>query len=261
MTADFYGYMDIPELDGAGNTAFMIFMIVYLVLIAFLLVYAAVVYVLQSTGLYSIAKRRGIHHPGLAWVPVANMWILGSISDQYQYVAKGKVRSRRKVLLGLSIAINALSIPSGLSYTAMLITGLAENAAGGFTVSAIFGSLFSLGLSVVTVIAMVFQYMATYDLYVSCDPGNATLYLVLSILFPVTMPFFIFACRGKDLGMPPRRAPKSAAPVSVDDAVRSIENSVSRIQPEPTMKLDFGTAVDAPAKQESKLDSTQFFTL
>jgi len=57
------------------------------------------------------------------------------------------------------------------------------------------------------------------------------------------------------------QAPKSAAPVSVDDAVRSIENSVSRIQPEPTMKLDFGTAVDAPAKQESKLDSTQFFTL
>jgi len=211
-----HGYTPISPNALPSDMAAAISGLVVLLLIVgfFVFSFGILSYVLQSIGMYSIAKRRTIRHSWLAWLPIGNMWLLGSISDQYQYVAKGKVRSRRKVLLGLSIAINALSIPSGLSYTAMLITGLAENAAGGFTVSAIFGSLFSLGLSVVTVIAMVFQYMATYDLYVSCDPGNATLYLVLSILFPVTMPFFIFACRGKDLGMPPRRAPQSAAPAA-----------------------------------------------
>ena len=61
-------------------------------------------YVLTSWGFYTIAQRRGIDKPWLAWIPVANVWILGCISDQYRYVAKGENKSKRKVLIGLSIA-------------------------------------------------------------------------------------------------------------------------------------------------------------
>ena len=61
-------------------------------------------YVLQALSLYSLAKRREINKPWLAWIPLANAWILGSLSDLYQYVVKRKVQSRRKVMLGLSIA-------------------------------------------------------------------------------------------------------------------------------------------------------------
>ena len=39
-------------------------------------------YVLWSLGVYTIAKRRGIRKPWLSWIPVGNLWILGSISDQ-----------------------------------------------------------------------------------------------------------------------------------------------------------------------------------
>ena len=42
------------------------------------------VYVFTSLALYTIAKRRGINHPWLSWIPVANVWILGSIADQYR---------------------------------------------------------------------------------------------------------------------------------------------------------------------------------
>ena len=47
--------------------------------------------------------------------------------------------------------------------------------------------------------------MALYDVYRSMDPSNSVLFLVLSILFGVTEPFFLFFNRNKDLGMPPRR--------------------------------------------------------
>jgi hypothetical protein len=47
--------------------------------------------------------------------------------------------------------------------------------------------------------------MALYDVYRSLDPANAVLYLVLSILFSPTEPFFLFFNREKDLGMPPRK--------------------------------------------------------
>ena len=41
--------------------------------------------------------------------------------------------------------------------------------------------------------------------YSLLDPGNCVLFLVLSIIFNVTEPFFLFFNRNKDLGMPPRR--------------------------------------------------------
>ncbi len=66
---------------------------------------------------------------------------------------------------------------------------------------------------------------------------------------------------------PPKAAP--AAPVveeeeaeeEVNDAVRTIEESVSRIKPEPAVKFDLSSAMKTPSKQKKSFDSTQPFTL
>ena len=47
--------------------------------------------------------------------------------------------------------------------------------------------------------------MALYDIYASCDPQNATVYLVLSIFFKFLRPIFLFVIRDGDRGMPPRK--------------------------------------------------------
>ena len=60
-------------------------------------------YVLTALALYTLAQRRGLNRPWLAWIPVVNCWILGSLSDQYRYVVKGEIKSKRKVLLVLRI--------------------------------------------------------------------------------------------------------------------------------------------------------------
>ena len=52
---------------------------------------------------------------------------------------------------------------------------------------------------------VVIRYVAMYDLYTSCSPQNNVLFLVLSIFFNVTEPFFVFFIRKLDGGMPPRR--------------------------------------------------------
>ena len=62
-----------------------------------------------------------------------------------------------------------------------------------------------LAVLVLAIVTAVFTYITLYDLYASCDPNNATTFLVLSIVFGIAMPFFIFFSRNKDLGMPPRR--------------------------------------------------------
>lgn len=172
-------------------------------------------YILQSLGLYTIAARRELKCPWLAWLPIGNMWILGTIADQYQYVVKGRVRNYRKVILGLSIAAQIMTMVMGISVV-MLFADVFENILqleymSPQQVQAMVMEPFlqMIGTAVLvellTLVLCVFQYIALYSLYCSCEPKNNVLYLLLSILFQIAMPITIFLCRNKDLGMPPRR--------------------------------------------------------
>jgi len=170
-------------------------------------------YVLTALALYTIAQRRGIHKPWLAWIPVVNCWLLGSLSDQYQYVVRGENKSKRKFLLGLSIAKVILGTGIGGMAVVMVvraILGIPSHPSEAAVVGALLGPAMTiLGLCIpllgVTIAYVIIRYIALYDLYKSLDPNNCVLFLVLSILFGVTEPFFLFFNREKDLGMPPRR--------------------------------------------------------
>ena len=174
---------------------------------------AIAMYVLSSLGLYTLAKRRGIKNPWISWIPVANCWIIGSLSDQYRYVVKGQVKNKRKTLLILNIIFaviyTVLVVLLGvLIFRAMgpALSGQHEDVILEMVIGpamAMMGlCLPMLGVSIAMVIV---RYIAMYDIYTSCDPQNNILFLVLSILFSVTEPFFLFFSRNKDGGMPPRK--------------------------------------------------------
>ena len=159
-------------------------------------------WVLSAVAIYVIARRRGLTKPWLAWVPVVNVWLLGSLSDQYQYVVKRKNTSRRKWLLALNLVKPVL----GALVTGFCIAAFAPGAYYGVDWQAAMVAVgFALPMAVAAVAAAVIRYIAMYDLYRSLDPANAVLFLVLSILFNITEPFFLFFNRDKDAGMPPRR--------------------------------------------------------
>ena len=173
-----------------------------------------VTYILSSLGLYTIAKRRGLNHPWLAWIPVANVWLLGSLSDQYRYVVRGENKSKRKVLLTLNIITAVLSV--AIIVSAVVMVGqIVIGAANGMSETAFLQTMVGpmvciVGLCLpvmgVSIAYAIIYYMALYDVYKSLDPSNCVLFLVLSIVFGVTEPFLLFFNRNKDQGMPPRRA-------------------------------------------------------
>ena len=192
------------------EAVFAVFYIIYMAVLAF----GIAAYVLRSIGLYSIAKRRGINHPWMAWVPVVDMWLLGCISDQFQYVVKGKNKNKRKWLLGLNIAMWVVYIVFFVFFGIMMfdvvsgvIGGMSEDQLLAGMMGPMMGMLGStIPLMGLAIAVTVVRYIAMYDLYTSCNPQNNVLFLVLSIFFRVTEPFFIFFNRKKDGGMPPRRA-------------------------------------------------------
>ena len=203
-------------LDGL-EAGFAVFYVIYMLAVSG---FGIAAYVLRALGFYTIAKRRGINHPWMSWVPVLDLWVLGCISDQYQYVVKGQTKNKRKWLLGLNIALAVIYIVFFVFFGIMMfdvVTGAINGMNESMILEELMGS--AIGLAAATlpmaglaIAVVVIRYFAMYDLYTSCSPQNNVLFLVLSIFFTVTEPFFLFFLRKKDGGMPPRRtAPQPQA--------------------------------------------------
>lgn len=200
----------LEELGGmVTGVLFAAFAVVILIVLAI----SAVFYILQSLSLYTIANRRGIRNPWLAWVPVGSSWIMGCISDQYRYVARGEVRNKRKALLTLNIIMVVLEVAVWIFDLYMTIRfggAVAEGAYGAVAaLSAVF-TLTSLVTAGISIAVAVISYMALYDLFRSCEPRNGTVYLVLSIFLSWLMPILLMIVRKKDQGMPPKRVDAEA---------------------------------------------------
>lgn len=163
------------------------------------------IYVFTALALSTMARRRGIAAYWLAWIPVANLWLLGSLSDQYRYLTWGQVKHKRVVLPVLEIVTGALS--GALVGCAIWVFAADGSAASlGALLAAVLltcGTAIALGVG---------KLMALYDVYASCDPRNAALYLVLSVFFRFLKPVFLFVSRNLEMGMPPRKAPPRQDP-------------------------------------------------
>lgn len=179
------------------------------------------VYVFTALSLYTLASRRGISKAWLAWIPVANVWILGSLSDQYRYVVKGEVRSKRKWLLTLAIlqaVIYVVFVVLAVIIAGNAFFGMMSHISEHQLMNRIMGPVFGLlGMCIpligVAIAQAILYYMALYDVYTSCDTRNNVVYLVLSIIpgvSTIAKPLFLFLCRDKDEGMPPRRQAEPA---------------------------------------------------
>ena len=169
-------------------------------------------YVFSALAIYTIAQRRGIKNPWLAWIPMVNVWILGSISDQYRYVAKGEVKNKRKILLGVYILNFVLTWVAVIKMIVTIVGVVVGETYLTDEMEAIRQILVSVAffapVAILGIVGFVVEIMALYDLYSSCEPANNVLYLVLSLvpgINTVARPLFLFLCREKDGGMPPRR--------------------------------------------------------
>ena len=192
---NYYNELPVNTLD---DETLMMFVGIYLTILGVVLVCCLVGWIIRSMSLHSIAKRRGIRHAWLAWIPVGSCWILGSVADQYQHLVQGKVTSRRKILMLLTVATGVVAVAY---IAAAAVIGIQIEVEGRTDINPLVMIIPYLLLMGTVVSRLVFYHMSNYDLYRSCRPNGATAFLVLGIIFGVCEPFFYLACRKKDLGM------------------------------------------------------------
>lgn len=197
----FSGYTEFWNMAlGKNDPILRVWMIICITSVSASYIYLALSYILSSLSLHTIAKHRGIFHPWLAWIPVGNLWILGSISDKYQYEVNGKQRRRRILLLLLSIAVIVAYVLASLFGKCLIDGVIVANSSVSEILFhiAYMGSLF-VSVTVVSITA-VFGYVSLYDIYKSCVPEQTMTYLMMSIFVNVTMPFYLLNCRKLELG-------------------------------------------------------------
>ena len=145
--------------DAIGGAAVGVATGILLIVWCLAMGFSIVMYVLNAVGLYRIAKRRGIHHAWLAWVPIGSNWLLGSISDHYQYVAKQKATSKRKILLILSLClIGCLFVLAGGVVAIVVAAGSSMNASIALgVVLLLIAYLGMMGLAIAITVAMIWS--------------------------------------------------------------------------------------------------------
>ncbi len=182
-----------------------IVILIYIIMYAILFVVSIAAYILQSLGMYTIAKRRNISKPIFAWIPVMSIWLLGAIADDYDEKVNGVKKKSRVVLVSLYIALLVVAIISSVFSVIMAFIITASNGSDTIitmtSLLVIVTVILCLVIMVISVIVMVFQYIAYYKLFKSCNPDNAVVFLVLSIVASISLPVLIFVSRKKDDGL------------------------------------------------------------
>ena len=158
-------------------------------------------FVLTAIGYFCIARRRKIKSAWIAFVPVVNLWVLGSISDHYQWRVNGTHRRFRIWLPAAAACMMVLVVLIVAGISAIPIDRFVDFETGAGVLLLSFLFMFEGLLCVGLLMAfMALRFAVLYDLYRSSLVKHSAIFLLLSIFAAVTEPFLIFYCRNKDHG-------------------------------------------------------------
>lgn len=168
---------------------FALFLGVYLMILLFTMIVSVVIYVFQSLGLYGMSKNAGIANPWLAWIPVGNLWCIGSLAERSNLHYGKKKGAWSKLLPAFSIAI-FLFLPLILLFA--VIAGLYESLVAVLLILFIYLLMMGVALALA-----VMNYVALYKIYRLFDPDNATLYMILTVFVNISQPIIMFLLRDR----------------------------------------------------------------
>ena len=164
------------------------------------------IYLLESISVYKMAKSAEIKNPWLAFIPVANDWVFGTLAEKYK--KKNGTKSARfgiilPVLEGI-VLIESIALTIFTVISVKEIMGYALDAVNTSTemVPEQFMSLIPViilyfALMAVAIAYAVVFFIALWRVYSSFDKSNATLYIVLSIIFTISVPIILFIIRNR----------------------------------------------------------------
>lgn len=141
-------------------------------------------YVFYSLMLYQFAKKHGIAHAWIAWIPVISHYVIGEGAGPMRLLGRYEIRQTGILLPLFPIVVSGSS-----------------NLLDGFAAIPIVGVVFGI-LSVVvnvsgSIASVLFLCLVLYRVYSRYLPKNTTLVFSILSIFGVTIPFFLASILNK----------------------------------------------------------------
>lgn len=195
----------ISEL-GVPDETVSFFLAIFIGTFTISLLIGLALYLLESIGVYKMAKSAEIKNPWLAFIPVASDWVFGTLAEKYK--KKNGTKSARfgiilPVLEGI-VLIEAIALTIFTVISVKEITGYALDAVNTSAemapeqfMSLIPVIILYFALMAVAISYAVVFFIALWRVYSSFDKSNATLYIVLSVIFTISVPIILFIIRNR----------------------------------------------------------------
>lgn len=196
-------FSQIIEEAGLGEGDLMVFASIMFVYFAFIGIIVLAMYLLEAIGLYGMAKKSRFLSPWRSFIPFANTFLFGKIAEKYQR-RDGKPSAKFSVLLLvfeiLTLVFVAAFFVFFINMCVILFADMNSEAEitiaiGRTVIPMIFSCLVLVGVSIAYA---VMYYIALWRIFAAFDYNNATVYLVLSIVFSFLGPIFLFVLRNKE---------------------------------------------------------------
>lgn len=162
-----------------------------------------VLWALKSIGICVMSEKEGLKNPWYSFIPFFSAFALGRLSAGFKKKNGSVTKNRGKLLLTLNIVLAASLVLIMLVVFAGLIP-IAVSDALGYQLTgpliALLGVCLILYFAVfaLAVVYLVFTYISVYNIFLKFNNQMAVCFTVLSIVFPILMPIFLFVSRNKE---------------------------------------------------------------
>ena len=130
-----------------------------------------------------MAKKVGITHGWLAFIPIANAWLMGEVAD---LTPEGKIKNSkfRVWLLVFCLATNFFSVIVGVTALIRIAAMLGTGVSGPQVLASIVTSIviYIFLYFAVEIAYIVFYYIAFYRICQTFDPKNGTVWFAVSLV-------------------------------------------------------------------------------
>ena len=169
-----------PGVDSEGN---LVFEGMFLALILINVWMNLPIDIFSSWARYKLARRREISCPWLAWIPFVNLWVLGSLSDQYKLEKKDRRGWNRYVML-LHLLLLAVAEWASKGNSQLAVSLWNWMHANEFAVI----PLYVVGIAAI--------YRSLHQVFHSCKSDISEAFLLISLLVPFATPILLLiTCR------------------------------------------------------------------
>lgn len=162
-----------------------------------------VLWALKSIGICVMSEKEGLKNPWYSFIPFFSAFALGRLGAGFKKKNGSVTKNRGKLLLTLNIVLAASLVLIMLVVFAGLIP-IAVSDALGYQLTGplivLLGVCLILYFAVfaLAVVYLVFTYISVYNIFLKFNNQMAVCFTVLSIVFPILMPIFLFVSRNKE---------------------------------------------------------------